>query len=189
MPREKRKWYPGAIYHIMCRGNRRSDIFRDDEDFQVFLTILEQVKARSDFILYSYCLMNNHIHLQLKTEDIPIGKIIGRASLFYVKFFNNKYNYIGHLYQGRYKSEIIESDSYNLEISRYIHLNPVKASMVEEPVDYPWSSYRNYMGEIESKLVDVETVLSYFTGNRREAYKEFVESKMIKKREEIGEDR
>lgn len=179
MPKKKRVWYPGATFHIMCRGNRRSDIFRDDEDFQVYLSILEQVKEKFDFLLYSYCLMTNHLHLQLKTNNDAIWEIMRRINLFYTKYFNTKNNFVGHVFQGRYLSELIETDSYNLEISRYIHLNPVKASMVEEPIDYTWSSYPIYMATKDSDLIDEAIILSYFVEKSRERYKEFVESRMI----------
>ena len=154
MPKKKREWYPGAVYHIMCRGNRRSDLFRDEEDFLVYLSILQEAEDKHDFVLYSYCLMTNHVHLHLKTKDKKISKIMRTINLLYAKYFNNKHNFIGHLFQGRYKSELIENDSYNLTISKYIHLNPVRAEMVEKPVEYEWSSYRTYMGKTESELVD-----------------------------------
>jgi putative transposase len=96
-----------------------------------------------------------------------------------VWYFNNKYNFIGHLFQGRYKAEIIEKDAYNLQTSRYIHLNPVKASMVELPEEYQWSSYDIYMGQRQSDLVTDEKILSYFKENSRKLYREYVESEII----------
>lgn len=179
MAKKKRIWYPGAIYHITNRGNRRSDIFRDEEDYLVYLTILEQTMEKYPYIIYSYCLMTNHIHLQIETKDIEIWYIMRNINLLYTKYFNNKYNLIGHLFQGRYKSEIIENDAYNLQTSRYIHLNPVKAAMVETPIEYKWSSYNIYMGNKKSKIVNEEKILAYFKNNSRALYKEYVESKLI----------
>lgn len=179
MAKKKRIWYPGAVYHITNRGNRRADIFRDEEDYQVYLSILQQTMDRYSYILYSYCLMTNHIHLQLETKDVEIWHIMRNINLLYTKYFNNKYNYIGHLFQGRYKSEVIESDSYNLETSRYIHLNPVKAGMVGNPIEYKWSSYGIYMGQKKSDLVNEHKILSYFKGNSRRLYREYVESKLV----------
>ena len=179
MAKEKRIWYPGAVYHITNRGNRRADIFKDGEDYQVYLTILQQTMDKYPYILYSYCLMTNHIHLQLETKDVEIWHIMRHINLLYTKYFNNKHNFVGHLFQGRYKSEIIENDSYNLETSRYIHLNPVKANMAKNPIDYPWSSYDIYMGQRESEIVNEDKILSYFKDNSRELYKNYVESKLI----------
>lgn len=125
----------------MNRGNRKSDIFKDEEDFQVYLTILRQAMEKYEYTLYSYCLMTNYIYMQIETKDIKIWEIKRYINLSYTKYFNNKYNFIGNLFQERYRAEIIESDAYNLQTSRYIHLNPVKAAMVEMPVEYKWSSY------------------------------------------------
>ena len=179
MPKKKRIWYPGAVYHITNRGNRRSDIFRDEEDYQVYLKILKQTMEKYPYILYSYCLMTNHIHLQLETKDIEIGHIMRNINLLYTKYFNNKYNLVGHLFQGRYKSELIENDPYNLQTSRYIHLNPVKANMVDTPIEYKWSSYGVYMGQVKNDMVNFEKILSYFKDNSKQLYKEYVESKLI----------
>lgn len=179
MAKKKRIWYPGAVYHITNRGNRRADIFKDEEDYQVYLTILQQTMDKYPYILYSYCLMTNHIHMQIETKDVEIWHIMRYINLLYTKYFNNKYNFIGHLFQGRYKSEIIENDTYNLETSRYIHLNPVKANMVNTPIEYKWSSYDIYMGQRKSEIVSEEKILSYFKGNSRKLYKDYVESKLI----------
>lgn len=123
--------------------------------------------------------MTNHIHLQLETIDIEIWTIMRHINLSYSKYFNNKYNFIGHLFQGRYKSEVIESDKYNLETSRYIHLNPVRASMVATHVEYKWSSYDVYMGERENKILSDKKILSYFKNNSRELYRNHVEAKLL----------
>ena len=179
MAKKKRIWYPGAVYHITNRGNRRADIFKDEEDYQVYLIILQQTMDKYPYILYSYCLMTNHIHMQIETKDVEIWHIMRYINLLYTKYFNNKYNFIGHLFQGRYKSEIIENDTYNLETSRYIHLNPVKANMVNTPIEYKWSSYDIYMGQRKSEIVSEEKILSYFKGNSRKLYKDYVESKLI----------
>lgn len=181
MARKKRVWYPGAVYHITNRGNRRSDIFRDEEDYQVYLDNLRQVKKRYPFEIYSYCLMTNHIHLQIETFDVEIWHIMKDINQYYTKYFNNKYSLIGHLFQGRYKSEVIEDNAHNIQTSRYIHLNPVSASMVELPIDYKWSSYDIYMGKREDELVNDKKILSYFNNCSRDLYKNYVESKIIRK--------
>lgn len=175
MARKPRVWYPGAIYHIMCRGNHRHEIFRDDEDREVYLENLLWSKRNHGSSVLSYCLMTNHVHLQIETADVPIWKMMKQLNMMYAIFFNRKYNFVGHLFQGRYRAELIETDAYNIEISRYIHLNPVVANMVEVALEYPWSSYPNYMGEREDKLVSTGKVLSYFPGNSVQCYRRYVE--------------
>lgn len=174
-----RIWYPNAIYHITSRGNRRNDIFKDEEDFQVYLTIIEGSVEyfKNQFQILCYCLMDNHVHILLNTKEMHLKYFVSRINSIYAKFFNKKHNYIGHLYQDRYFSEIIESDSQLLETSRYIHLNPVRANMVRMPEEYKWSSYSMYIEAIEEKLINSEKILSYFKENmNRELYKTFVEN-------------
>ena len=121
--------------------------------------------------------MTNHVHLIIKTTDLDISNFIKRIHSRYAWNFNKKYNYIGHLFQDRYRSELIEDDKYMLQVSRYVHLNPVKANMVEKPEDYQWSSYRMYIGEKEEKLITSKELLSYFKkGKEKELYRNFVES-------------
>lgn len=175
MARKERIWYPGAVYHIMIRGIRRSDIFKDEGDYGVYLEILEMVKKKYPFTLYSYCLMTNHVHLQLETIDYEIWNIMRDINRDYTKYFNKKYNFTGSLYDGRYKSELIENDKYNLQVSRYIHLNPVKAKMVNEPLEYEWSSYRDYLDSDRDRIVDDKKILSYFKNRSRALYMKYVE--------------
>ncbi len=179
MSRKNRVWYPGAIYHIMCRGNHRSEIFRDDEDRQVYLTKIQETLEHFPFLLHSYCLMTNHVHLQLETKDVNIANIMKKLNMLYVLYFNKKYNYVGHLFQGRYRSEVIQEDPQFLSTSKYIHLNPVRANMVEVPVEYSWSSYKVYLSKsdcvISKKIVTTKKVLGYFHNASRENYQKYVE--------------
>ena len=162
MPKRKRVWYPGAVYHIMSRGNRRSKIFRDDSDYHVYLKILDKTGFDYRFQLYGYCLMPNHIHLQLETGETEIWEIMRRINRGYACYFNRRYNLVGHLFQGRYKSRLIQDPLYNLQVNRYIHLNPVKGGLVERPEDYPWSSYNHYLARGGSELVNPGKILQYF---------------------------
>lgn len=175
--RKPREWYPGAVYHIMNRGNRRGDLFREEEDYVRYLKILAIARGRFPFRLLGYCLMTNHVHLLIETLEDPHWRIIQYAHRSYCVYFNKKYNLIGHLFQGRYTDEIVEEDSYELEVSRYIHLNPVRANMVERPADYPWSSYGLYAGQVEETVIPVaaERILGHFEGDRRAEYCKFVE--------------
>ena len=179
MPTIKRKWYPGASYHVTARGNHRNDIFKDEEDFVHYLTLMKETLEYyiyDKYVIISYCLMDNHVHLLIKTEEKPLGQFIGRINSKYAKYYNKKYNYIGHLFQDRYFSELIESDSQMLETSRYIHLNPVRAKMVEKPENYEWSTYSMYIGKDKEKLICSDTLLSYFNNKNRESYKKYIDN-------------
>jgi REP element-mobilizing transposase RayT len=173
MVRKKRVWYPGAKYHITCRGNKKKNIFLDRLDYQIYLNILKEVYEKYSFSLSSYCLMPNHVHLQLKTKDIEIWKIMQGINWRYARYFNERYKTVGHVFQGRYGSKIIENNYYNLIVNRYIHLNPVKDKLVLSPKDYHWSSYRVYLGEERSELISEEEILNYF-GGERSLYNKFI---------------
>lgn len=175
MPRKNRIWYPGAIYHIICRGNNKQDIFRDEKDRSTYLSILREVKINHHFLLYAYCLMSNHVHLHLETAAIEIGRTMKLINMHYAVYFNKKYQLTGHLFQDRFRSELVDKDGYNLEISRYIHLNPVRANLVSHPRDYPWSSYRAYLSEQEDDLVTKSKILGYFQNQSPLHYQKFVE--------------
>lgn len=176
MARKSRVWWPGAIYHIMCRGNHRQNIFRDDEDREVYRSILRQVKLTHPFILHAYCLMTNHVHLQIETGDLATGPIMKLINMKYSIYFNKKYHFVGQLLQGRYRAELIDGDEYFLTINRYIHLNPVKAGMVTHPLEYPWSSCREYFDDPPNPFITKEKTLAYFTEPRLERYREYLEN-------------
>lgn len=177
MPKKKLIWYPGAMYHITSRGNRKTDIFKEERDYIVYLGYLNEAIEyyENKYEIISYCLMTNHVHLQIKTSDKHIWYLMSRVNKSYAKNFNNKYNYIGHLFQSRYNAELIEEDRYVLEASRYIHLNPVRANMVSNPQDYKWSSYGMYTGKKKESLINSDYVLSYFIKKDRKLYEDYVE--------------
>lgn len=179
MVRKPRIWFPGAMYHIMCRGNHKGEIFWDDQDRQYYRSIIKQVKVSHSFELHAYCLMDNHVHLHIETRDIEIGKIMKRINMLYAIFYNHKYQSVGHLFQGRYKSVLIKDDAHHLQITRYIHLNPVRAKISPRPEDYPWSSYRDFIGDnAECALVNIEKTLNYFNEPRVDGYKDYLESEL-----------
>lgn len=171
------------------------DIFSDDMDRQVFLEILRISLKRYRCILHAYCMMTNHIHILLETSDIEAGKFMKYVTGCYAMYFNGKYKYQGHLFAGRYKSCLVKDDRYFLQTSRYIHLNPVKAEMVDYPENYMWSSYRTMVGIADDKITEKMRTLAYFPGNSVLLYREFVEDighkYIVQEREiekNIGED-
>lgn len=126
--------------------------------------------------------MSNHIHLQLETINFPPGKIMQYVLSNYANYYNSKYKYRGHLWEGRYKAEIINDDTYMLQASRYIHLNPVRANIVEDPLEYKWSSYPTFMEKVVFDLVSEYKILDYFQGDKESQimkYKDYVDSELL----------
>ncbi|MFZ5645389.1 MAG: REP-associated tyrosine transposase [Bacillota bacterium] len=176
MARKPRIQYPGAFYHIIVRGNQRQNIFLDDADRLEYIKRLKRYKQKCGFILYAYVLMSNHVHLLLETPKDPIARIMQMINFTYTQYFNKKYNKVGHLFQGRYKSYLCDKDNYLLGLVRYIHKNPVRAGLVKLPEEYHWSSQRDYIDGV-SELVDAEKVLRIFSERlsiARKKYKEFM---------------
>lgn len=182
MARRPRIEIEGGLYHIIARGNNRQLIFGSDEDYQKFLSLLENQKARLPFYLYAYCLMPNHIHLLVERRDQTIGRIMQRVLTGYSQFHNRKYRKSGHLFQGRYKAILCQTDQYLAELVRYIHLNPVRAKIAARPQDYDYSSHGVYLrSEQRSRLVDVDPVLRRFGARKRlarEMYQQFIRAGM-----------
>ncbi|WP_242849828.1 transposase [Clostridium sp. C8] len=128
--------------------------------------------------------MDNHVHLMIKIDIEALGKLIGRISAAYTRYFNKKYNYIGYLFQDRYFSELIKNDKQMLETSRYIHLNPVKANMVNNPEEYIWSSYNMITENKKEKIIDSSFILNYFIYNNRvKLYIKYIESDFYQERQ------
>ncbi len=141
MARVGRKKSKSGIYHIMIRGINRQNIFEDDEDRKRFIERIKYYKDISEYRVYGYCLMDNHIHLLIKEEKDNISNAIKRISSSYVHWYNNKYEIWGYLFGERYKSEVVENDKYFLIVLRYIHQNPIKAGKARNIEEYKWSSY------------------------------------------------
>jgi putative transposase len=141
MSRPLRIELPGAVYHITSRGNRREPIFADDADRKGFLEMLGQAMDRFDSQVLAYCLMGNHYHLVLFTRQGNLSRLMRHLNGTYTQMFNRRHALSGHLLQGRFKSILVDRDSYLLELCRYVELNPVRARMVSAPREWPWSSY------------------------------------------------
>ena len=154
MPRKAREKSKSGIYHIMLRGINQQQIFYEEEDYEKFLKILRETKEKRNFVLYSYCLMGNHIHLLLKEDQETVGETIKRLGLNFVYWYNVKYQRVGHLFQDRFKSEPVETNEYFLTVLRYIHQNPVHAKICKKIDEYKYSSYQEYVNE--RKFIDTE---------------------------------
>lgn len=177
MPRIGRKLSESKTYHVMIRGNERKSIFLDDEDRSRFIEILYEKSKENKYTVYAYCLMDNHVHLLIAEGSNAISLIMKRINVSYAYYFNKKYGRIGHLFQDRFKSEVIEEDTYLLAVVRYIHNNPVKAGIVEKIQDYQWSSYPLYVNQNNEAMdiVPTSVLLELFSQNRNRAVELFIE--------------
>jgi putative transposase len=178
MSRPIRIEFPDALYHVTARGDRREEIFEDDADRQMFLSILEQVITQFNWLCHAWCLMDNHYHLMIQTPDGNLSKGMRQLNGVYTQASNRRHRRVGHLFQGRFKAILVDSDAYLLELTRYVVLNPVRAGMVKKPDDWLWSSYRASVGlEPAAPWLEVEGLLAQF-GKRRslaqQRYAQFV---------------
>jgi len=162
----------------MIRGNERRNIFLQEEDKQRFLETVKEKIHGDRFSLLAYCLMDNHVHLLLREGKEDIARVMKRITVSYVYYFNKKYKRVGHLFQDRYRSEVVEKDGYILALVRYIHQNPIKAGMVKSAEEYKWSSHHSYLNEDAplAGLLEKETVLGLFSANQEaiKLYKEYM---------------
>jgi len=158
LPRSARKVYENGVYHVMLRGINQQRIFEDAEDYAQFLRTLKEYQGVCEYRLYAWCLMPNHVHLLMKPEKEPLSMIFRRLGASFVYWYNGKYGRSGHLFQDRYKSEPVVNEKYFFTVIRYIHQNPVKAGLCENPSDYPYSSFARYFDA--DSMIDSEPVLN-----------------------------
>lgn len=178
MPRIRRLIPIKAAMHVMCRGNNKQDIFNVDRDKSYYYSLLRELKKEDKITIFHYCLMNNHLHLVVWLEaESRLSRFMKQVNLTYFNYYNKKYGYSGHLWQDRFKSNIVDTDSYLLQCGKYIELNPVRAGLVGLPEEYRFSSYNHYTkGKYDVIITDspVYLGLSDSTGARRKQYSEFV---------------
>ena len=178
MARSLRVEYPNAVYHVTARGNGGNAIYLADSEREAFLDIVSDVRQDFNWLIYAYCLMGNHYHLLLETPDANLSEGMRRINSSYAQRFNRIRGISGHLFQGRFKSVLVEKENHLLEVCRYIALNPVRAGIVKEPSQWRWSSYRVTAGiEAETGLVDTVWILSQFgveITEARQSYCRFV---------------
>lgn len=180
MPRQTRLDAPGALHHVMGRGIDRVKIFKSKVDRNDFLSRLADLCGKGYIIIYAWALMPNHFHLLIRTGMQPLSYSMRRLLTGYVVNFNRRHKRYGHLFQNRYKSIICEDDPYLLELTRYIHLNPLRSNMVKNIYElnrYTWTGHSAIMGKVERDWQDTDTTLSYFGKSRKgaiEKYERFV---------------
>ncbi len=177
MARPLRLEFPGALYHVFARGNARAPVFIDARDYRTFLEILGICCARHGFRIHAYALMPNHHHLLLATPLAELSRGMKLLHTAYARYFNDRHERVGHLFQGRFKSLLVDRQSYGMALVRYTERNPVQAGLAEQPWDYPWSSCRSLLGLAPApSWLAVEETLSLFGEGaaRLDAYREFV---------------
>jgi putative transposase len=172
--------------HVMCRGNNRQFIFNSEDDFRYYYELLRDLREENHIDIYHYCLMSNHLHMIVSLyEDSTLSKYMKQVNLGFFHYFKKQYDYSGHLWQGRYKSCIIEKNNYLLQCGKYIEMNPVRAGIVESPDQYKYSSFKYYSMGNSDKLVTENPLFHEFGSSlkrRRELYIDFVLPEFIKTR-------
>ncbi|PPA70376.1 transposase [Jeotgalibacillus proteolyticus] len=186
MVRKRRAFLPGYFYHIVCRGNRKEPLFLQDSDFRVFFYILNQIHEKYPFEIASYCLMTNHYHLQLRPLDpqLSISKIMSLLNKRYASYYNNRYGLTGHVFEKRFFAQLIEPKIGMLEVSYYIHLNPVTAGIVKKCKSYPWSSSHLYYNPLKKipPFMNLNSILNLYQGSdpqKRANYLQSLQTKML----------
>ncbi|MQA42297.1 REP-associated tyrosine transposase [Rugamonas aquatica] len=178
MARPLRLEFPGALYHVTCRGNRREPVFRDRTDRLTWLMEIERVCRRFHFVVHAFCQMTNHYHILIETPEGNLGQGMRQLNSAYSQYFNRRHELVGHVMQGRYHAILVQKETYLRELARYIVLNPVRGGIVEAPGDWEWSSYRAMTGETPAPgWMATEWLLACFGPDpmaARVAYQQFV---------------
>ncbi len=181
MARKPRIHYPGALYHVMVRGNNKEAVLLDDLQKNKYLSILARYKEMFDFKLYAFCIMDNHAHLLVEVNETPLSSIMQRIQQVYTQWYNYTYERTGHVFQQRYKALLCDKDSYLLQLVKYIHYNPVRSDLAGG-INYPWSSHRYYSIEQIDPLVDTTFVLNMFSSDTEKAIVQY--SRYLKQKPE-----
>jgi REP element-mobilizing transposase RayT len=173
VPRVARIKSNSGIYHIIMRGINRQTLFEDEEDCKMFIQTMQRYKEMCEYMIYAYCLMDNHLHLLLKEGKEPLETVMRRICGSYVFWYNRKYGRVGYLFQDRYKSEPVEDKEYFLTVIRYIFHNPIKAGIVTNIQNYKWTNYIDYIDGIYQTEIDF--VLNIFDTDRENAKRRFID--------------
>src|SRR5262245_55645250 len=164
MARPPRVFGPGLRYHVIARGNRQETVFLGRRDYETYLHRLTVYRARYAVTLHAYCLMPNHVHLVLGTAALPLDRFMQGLQQSYTQPFNRRHALVGHVFEGRYKARLCETDEYLVTLVRYVHKNPVRAGLAACAEDYPYSGHRAYLGGVATELVDPTFVLGLVGG-------------------------
>ena len=191
MARSWRIEYEGAFYHLLSRGNEKRDIFVDDDDRRMFLDMLGEMADRFEMDIFAYVLMDNHYHLLARTQCANLTKAMHWFGATYTTRFNYRHSRCGHLFQGRYKSILVQNDAYMMQLSCYIHRNPLRGGIVKRLVEHPWSSYRAYAyGKQVPAWLSTGLILAQFAGEEKEQHRLYRKKvqRYSKEEKELWED-
>lgn len=193
MARPLRIEFPGAWYHVMNRGARRTHIYLNDKDRTTFLSLVSDIVETFHVEVHAYCLMNNHYHLLIRTPYGNLGQAMRHLNGVYTQRFNFHHRLDGPLFRGRYKAILVDADSYLTQVSRYIHLNPLESNTTSDPSHYLWSSCRFYSKDVKAPpWLKVNTTLEFFgkTSAAKENYAKYISAGVDSRtREFYGENR
>jgi len=176
MARPLRIEYAGALYHVTARGDRREDIYLDDDDRLIWLQLLSQVCSRFNWRCHAWCQMDNHYHILIETAEGNLSQGMRQLNGVYTQKSNRRHDRVGHVFQGRYKAIVVQKDSYLLELSRYIVLNPIRAGMVKELLDWKWSSYSAMINhKTTPEWLETDWILACFSKQRKRAIRKYID--------------
>lgn len=174
MARRSRHSLPKAIYHVMMRGNNGQSIFSSDSERCRFCLLMQEGVERYGHRILAFCFMSNHVHLAIQLGDVSLSKICQNLAFRYTRFYNWRHKTIGYLFQGRFKSILVDGNNYLRKLIRYIHLNPIRARITDDPLNYRWSSHQAYLMQNEFTWLARDTGLQFFGESRQDATKNFI---------------
>ncbi|MFA9560186.1 transposase [Evansella sp. AB-rgal1] len=175
---KKRIWMPDTHYHVLNRGIRKEPLFKRNEDYEYFLSLLQKAHSKYSFYLCSYCLMKNHYHLHIFSEDNSIPRIMEYINKYYARYFNHQYNYKGRVFENRYTALPVTNERGKLNLTRYIHFNPIEAKLVKNASLYHWSSAKFYSPKNLDQLpqyLNISTILNKFHGTEINQKQQFID--------------
>ncbi|MCD6581014.1 MAG: transposase [Desulfuromusa sp.] len=187
MSRPLRIEFPGAWYHVMNRGRRGDEVFSTAEDFQEFINILTESAELWDVKISAYCLMTNHYHLLVQTPKGNLSRFMRHLNGVYTQRYNRRHGYDGQLFRGRYKAILVEEDNYLLELVRYIHRNPVRAGIIDNIEQYPWSSHHSYLSSEKSNWLHKDFILKMFSSDFKKSHRAYQQFIIKEDSEEISQ--
>jgi len=188
MPRPTRVFVEGGVYHVYNRIARGEDRFRDEREAQRFVDLLREIKQRDELTVFAWCLMSSHYHLAVRTSATPLARSMKSVQYRFTREFNARKDASGSQWHSRYKAKLVQDPRYLDQLLVYIHLNPVQAGLVDDPVDYAWSGHRELMGKVADPLVNVDDVLAVYGGDRRSARRAYLKQLQGAREEEwLGE--
>ncbi|MFZ7121419.1 MAG: REP-associated tyrosine transposase [Eubacteriaceae bacterium] len=188
MSRQARQLSETGYYHIIMRGNNKASIFKDNKDKEYFMNVLKQLESEEIIKLVAWCIMDNHVHIVMKAEKEYLSIGMKRINIKYAMHYHRVHQTVGHVFQDRYKSEVIKTEDYMMKVIRYVHMNPVKAKIVDTPLDYKWSSYQLFIGNPKKLNKEIVASVKNYFQNKHDSFITFHDKEEQQEYLEIKED-